>query len=172
MRCDGDICNLSLFLKVTEQCITDNPTIMKISECFAEFLKRAENLETFSPGLFVTDRSQDQVEPRQLSLCYRWVGPRLQFNVYPLASSPRVVVELVRHCPLVSHLSLQGYEDLCDPVVLHLAAGLPRLAHLTLPERSFVTEHGVAGLLARAPRLHTLLFPGDALWSLVPVQGA
>ena len=83
MRCDGDICNLSLFLKVTEQCITDNPTIMKISECFAEFLKTAENLETFSPGLFVTDRSQDQVEPRQLSLCYRWVGPRLQLNVYP-----------------------------------------------------------------------------------------
>ena len=53
-------------------------------------------------------------------------------------------------------------EDLCDPVVLHLAAGLPRLAHLTLPERSFVTEHGVAGLLARAPHLHTLHFPGDA----------
>ena len=80
-----------------------------------------------------------------------------------------MVVELVRHCPLVSHLSLLGYEDLCDPVVLHLAAGLPRLAHLTLPERSFVTEHGVAGLLARAPHLHTLLFPGEApdlcLWS-------
>ena len=59
-------------LKVTEETVTENATIMKISEHFAEFLKSAENLETFSPGLFVTDRSQDCSEPRKLSLCFKY----------------------------------------------------------------------------------------------------
>ena len=60
-------------LQVTEQALTDNATVMKISEHFASFIKTVNNLQTFCPGLFITDRSQSNgdSEPHKLSLCYR-----------------------------------------------------------------------------------------------------
>jgi len=127
------------------------------------FLKVAQQLENFSPGLFIKDRSHDDLEPHQLSLCF---------------SSPKVVINLVRNCPNITTLSLFGYEDLCD-IVLHFISGhhpendmesaaekktspgLPLLEHLTLPDRSYVTEAGVRALLQYLPRLQTLKFPGN-----------
>ena len=54
-----------------EESVTDNKKIMEISETFAGFLESATNLETFVPGLFVTDRSQPGLEPHTFSLCFK-----------------------------------------------------------------------------------------------------
>ena len=64
--------NVFIFsLEVTEESITENQAIVRISEHFADFLTDAPNLETFTPGIFIKDRSQDDLEPRKLSLCFR-----------------------------------------------------------------------------------------------------
>ena len=59
------------FLEVTEESITENQAIMRISEHFANFLVGAKNLESFTPGIFIKDRSHDDLEPQKLSLCFR-----------------------------------------------------------------------------------------------------
>ena len=64
-------CYFHLFLEVTEEPITENQAIMRISEHFANFLTGAHSLETFSPGIFIKDRSNDDLEPQKLSLCFR-----------------------------------------------------------------------------------------------------
>ena len=92
-------------MQVTEQPITENDEIMKISDSFADFLASAHNLESFCPGLFVTDRSHEDYEPHKLSLCY---------------SSPRVIINLVKNCPNLNTLSLYGYEDLSDIVLTYI----------------------------------------------------
>ena len=146
---------------------------MKISEHFADFLKTAENLETFSPGLFVTDRSQDSSEPRKLSLCFKYtlivMFSSKASNIY--FSSPKVVINLVKYCHQLTSVSLYGYEDLSD-IVLHYISGhdeagdhqgpgLTRLTSITLPDRSYITEVGVQSLVQHLPQLEILEFPGN-----------
>ena len=167
-------------MQVTEQPITENDEIMKISDSFADFLASAHNLESFCPGLFVTDRSHEDYEPHTLSLCY---------------SSPRVIINLVKNCPNLNTLSLYGYEDLSDIVLTYIrylffylqgvqktlqrffgtpcisslvssgeaghCPGLLHLSHITLPDRSYISEHGVISLLKHLPRLNTLEYPGN-----------
>jgi hypothetical protein len=142
-------------LQVTEELLGENSKVAEISQTFAEFLATAPGLETFTPGLFVTDRSQPtSAEPHKMSLCF---------------SSPQVAINLVQRCPLLTTLSLLGYEDLSDIVLEFLSgeheesAGLVGLESLQLPERSYITEHGVRSLLQRLPRLRLLSFPGDTV---------
>ena len=60
-----------IFLEVTEESISENQAIVRISEHFADFLVGAHNLENFTPGIFIKDRSHDDLEPSKLSLCFR-----------------------------------------------------------------------------------------------------
>ena len=59
-------------IKVTEELLSSQGKIGEISKTFADFLSTAENLETFLPGLFLTDRSQTGGggDPHTLSLCF------------------------------------------------------------------------------------------------------
>ena len=65
--------NYEMTLQVIEQNIAENTKIKEISEVFAIFLETAPALENFSPGLFVTDRSQNDMEPHTFSLCFKYV---------------------------------------------------------------------------------------------------
>ena len=60
-----------VIFQVVEQNIAENAKIKEISELFAKFLETAPGLENFSPGLFVTDRSQNDMEPHTFSLCFK-----------------------------------------------------------------------------------------------------
>ena len=61
-----------IIIKVTEELLSSQGKIGEISKTFADFLATAENLETFVPGLFLTDRSQTAGggDPHTLSLCF------------------------------------------------------------------------------------------------------
>ena len=61
-----------IITKVTEELLSSQGKIGEISKTFADFLSAAENLETFVPGLFITDRSQTAGggDPHTLSLCF------------------------------------------------------------------------------------------------------
>ena len=63
-----------IFIQVIEQNIAENTKIKEISEVFAKFLETAPPLENFYPGLFVTDRSQNDMEPHTFSLCFKYVS--------------------------------------------------------------------------------------------------
>ena len=80
----------------------------------------------------------------------------------------QVAINLVRHCPLLTRLSLLGYEDLSDIVLEFISGelgesggGLRNLETLRLPDRSYVTEVGVASVLQRLRYLRILVFPGS-----------
>ena len=82
----------------------------------------------------------------------------------------QVAINLVRHCPLLTRLSLLGYEDLSDIVLEFISGelgesggGLRNLETLRLPDRSYVTEVGVASVLQRLQYLRLLVFPGSSL---------
>ena len=144
-------------LQATEELLNENTKITNISETLAKFLETSSSLETFLPGLFITDRSQDiSGDPHKVSICF---------------TSPQVAINLVRHCPLLTRVSLLGYEDLSDIVLEFISGeheqstGLRSLEVLQLPERSYITEQGVRSLLQHLPLLRLLSFPGDHLHS-------
>ena len=71
MFCRHQIIKSLIIFQVVEQNIAENAKIKEISELFAKFLETAPGLENFSPGLFVTDRSQNDMEPHTFSLCFK-----------------------------------------------------------------------------------------------------
>ena len=161
------------YFQVIEQNIAENTKIKEISEVFAMFLETAPALENFSPGLFVTDRSQNDMEPHTFSLCFKYVLllsllRRKPFTVLLsiTSSSPAVIIQLVKHCHNLRSLSLLGYEELSDIVLEFISGehedspGLSRLESITLPDKSFLTPEGVRSLLRHLPLLHTVNFPG------------
>ena len=106
---------------------------------------------------------------------------KIKSNSIPF-SSPKVAINLVRHCRNLSSLSFLGYEDLSDIVLQFISgehevlwykqslcdktkchqesSGLKQLVKIVLPNRSFITEDGIQSLLQNLPLLQTLDFPG------------
>ena len=80
--------------------------ICDISKTFADFLVKAENLETFAPGLFLTDRSQTAGggDPHTLSLCFG--SPQVLYPVHSI------------RCNLLYHVHIQCYFITCSPFIL------------------------------------------------------
>ena len=140
-----------LGLHVTEEVLGEHQGAAQISQTFAEFLETSSGLATFLPGILLTDRSRG-AEPQGMSLVF---------------TSPQVAINMVRCCPSLTSLSMEGYADLSDIVLEFVSGehpdspGLPLLSSLHLPERSFLTEEGVRSLLQHLPLLRTLVFPGN-----------
>ena len=75
-------------LKVTEELLSDQSGIVDISQTFAKFLETCSGLETFVPGLFLTDRSQSlTAEPHKMSLCFSCPQVSIQGTILTIMPS-------------------------------------------------------------------------------------
>ena len=106
------------------------------------YSSRKNDLEVFSPGLFIIDRQTPEdcllSEHHKVSLCW---------------SQPQLLINLVDKGSKLTRLNLSGYEELTDLALEYIAGqtencrGLQKLVEITLPKKCYISVDGLKILI-------------------------
>ena len=150
---DKEISDMSIL--ASDEFLTDIDEVQNVRDPFIDFFEaKPTDLESFEMGLFLQGRPDEGFEAKKYSLIW---------------TNPTALISFVDNCAEnLTHLNLDGYEELNDLAVEYLAGkternmnkGLKKLVYIKLPKKSFISEYSFKVLIENLLNLEFIDHPG------------